>query len=55
MADAQQLAEKIAKKAADMLDPLEREMIVMKWPAEFRAIMWQAVADTAARLAAGSK
>lgn len=41
------LAEKITQKAADALDTLEREMIIMKWPAEFRAIMWSAVAQTA--------
>ena len=37
------LAEKITARAHDALSSLEREMIIMKWPAEFRAIMWGAV------------
>jgi hypothetical protein len=37
------LAEKITKKAEDALSGIEREMSIMKWPAEFRAIMWGAV------------
>jgi hypothetical protein len=41
------LAEKITNKAAETLARLELEMTVMKWPAEFRAIMWGAVADLA--------
>lgn len=44
---AEALAEKITRKASDTISALEREMIVMKWPAEFRAIMWDAVAHTA--------
>lgn len=44
---AQALAEKITDKAASALASLEREMIVMKWPAEFRAIMWGAVVELA--------
>lgn len=42
---AQALAGKITKKAEDTLATLEWEMA--KWPAEFRAIMWGAVADIA--------
>ena len=40
------LATKIASKAENHLDPLEREM--RSWPAEFRAIMWETVANIAA-------
>lgn len=39
------LAEKIAAHAEDALRPLEWQMT--KWPAEYRAIMWGAVADIA--------
>lgn len=46
-ANPEELAEKIAKKAAALLGPLELEMALAKWPAEFRVIMWEAVADTA--------
>jgi hypothetical protein len=41
------LAEKITDRAADALSDLDREMAIMKWPAEFRAIMWEAVAHLA--------
>lgn len=46
-AKAEALAEKIAAKAADALSAIDREMAIMKWPAEFRAIMWGAVAHEA--------
>lgn len=52
MADPNELAEKIASKAEDALSSLHFEMTVKKWPAEFRAIMWGAVRDTAASRAA---
>lgn len=55
MADALGLAEKISQKAADTLSPLELEMTMAKWPAEFRAIVWEAVADMAGRLARDAK
>lgn len=45
---AQAIAEKIEKKVEDALYPLDREMLIMKWPAEFRAIMWDAVVHAAA-------
>lgn len=45
---AEVLAEKIAKKAKDALADLDREMDIMKWPPEFRAILWGAVAHEAA-------
>lgn len=51
MADAKKaeaLAAKIAQKASDTLDALDREMDIMMWPPEFRAIMWGAVAHAAA-------
>lgn len=54
-AKAQALADKIARKAADVLEPLIREMDIMKWPAEYRVIMWEAVACHATVLAAESK
>lgn len=52
MATPEDLAEKIAKKAADVLSPLQTEMDLMKWPAEFRAIVWGAVAHHASILKA---
>lgn len=47
MERAQALANKITKKAEDALSGLEREMSIMKWPPEFRAIMWGAVVEMA--------
>lgn len=41
------LATKISAKAEDTLARLDHEMTIMKWPAEFRAIMWEAVVDAA--------
>lgn len=46
------LAEKIAQVA---LLALDCEMTIAKWPSEFRAIMWEAVADKAARRAAEAR
>lgn len=43
MADPEELAEKIAAKAARTLAPLTTEMSIMQWPNEFRAIMLRAV------------
>ncbi len=54
-AKAQALANKITSKAEDALSGLDREMAIMKWPAEFRAIMWEAVVELAARRAAGAR
>lgn len=51
----EKLAEKIAAKAAETLARLELEMTVMKWPREFRAIMWGAVAHEATLRAAEQK
>jgi hypothetical protein len=50
-AKALALAEKIAAKAEEALAGLDREMAIMKWPPEFRKIMWDAVAHLAARYA----
>ena len=41
------LASRISGKAEDALSRLDAEMNMMKWPAELRAIMWDAVADLA--------
>ncbi len=41
--EATKLAAKIQKKVADLLHPLEREMLIMQWPAEYRAILWETV------------
>ncbi len=48
-AKVQALAVKITKRAEDALAGLDREMIIMKWPAEFQAIMWDAVVEIAVR------
>lgn len=45
------LAGKITGKAEDALAALEREMTIMQWAPEFRAIMWSAVAEVASRRA----
>lgn len=55
MADPNEIAEKIAQKAADVLEPLRVEMALAKWPAEFRKIVWDAVSHHAAILAAESR
>jgi len=49
------LATKISAKAEDALARLDHEMTIMKWPAEFRAIMWETVADIASRRASKAK
>jgi hypothetical protein len=41
------VAEKMMLKAVTALSGLEREMEVMKWPPEFRAIMWRTIAHLA--------
>jgi hypothetical protein len=52
---AEAVAEKIAAKAEDALANLDREMIIMKWPQEFRVIMWDAVAHAASLRAADAR
>lgn len=44
---ASELAGKITRKAEDALRELDQTMTFGRWPAEFRAIMWGAVADIA--------
>lgn len=46
-AKAKAIADKIAAKVDAALDPLQRQMDIMKWPHEFRSIMWNAVAHHA--------
>lgn len=41
------LAAKISAKAEDTLARLDLEMNMAKWPAQFRVVMWEAVADLA--------
>ena len=48
-----ELTQKILKKAADALEPLEREMRLMGWAPEYRAIMWGAVERKARALKNG--
>jgi hypothetical protein len=42
------IAMQIAAKAEAALESMAVEMDYMKWPPEFRAIMWDAVSHTAA-------
>lgn len=53
MADPEKIAELVARRVADVLDPLRLE--IDRWPPEFRKIMWDAVAHHATLLAAESK
>lgn len=55
MADPNKIAEKIAEKAAKVLEPLLIEMVLAKWPPEFRKIVWDAVAHHATILANESR
>jgi hypothetical protein len=41
------VADQIQKRVTVALAGIEREMTIMKWSAEFRVIMWEAVASTA--------
>lgn len=52
IAKAVGLATKISAKAEETLAGIEREMDIMKWPDEFRTIMWEAIVDTAKAKAA---
>ena len=40
---AMAMTRKITAKARTELEPLTREMRIMKWKPEFQAIMWEAV------------
>jgi hypothetical protein len=55
MATPEDVADKVAKKAAETLSPLQLEMDMRRWPPEFRKIMWDAVAQHAAILANEAK
>lgn len=48
MANPIELADKIMLKVSDTLAPLQFEMDRMKWPQEFRKILWEAIAAEAA-------
>jgi truncated hemoglobin YjbI len=48
----EEIAVMVAEKANQTLQPLETAMNRNDWPPDLRKIMWQAVADTAAALAA---
>lgn len=52
---AKALADKIEKKARDLIAPLETEMRIMGWRPEFQEIMWTAVAQEAMARAAATK
>lgn len=45
------VADKIRNKAEDYLVRMERELAVMGWKPEFRAIMWIAISEAAAKRA----
>lgn len=49
------LADKLTTKAEGALSGIEREMIIMKWPAEYQAIMWETVAAVASSRAKAAK
>lgn len=40
---AMAMTRKITAKASDTLEPLAREMRIMKWSSDFQTIMWEAV------------
>jgi hypothetical protein len=40
---AMAMVQKINRKVDDLLEPLQREMRIMKWPAEYQSILWEAV------------
>lgn len=43
MNDEQEIVALITRKVTEALMPLERQMNILKWPNDFRAIMWEAV------------
>ena len=56
LALAQDTANKIVARANALLVPLEREMTVMRWGADYRAIMWETVMrEAATRMRAAEK
>lgn len=51
MAQAEQLARQLDAKAEQALSSLDREMNLMRWPAEYRSLLWSIVARKALRKA----
>ncbi|CAB4149875.1 hypothetical protein UFOVP1433_44 [uncultured Caudovirales phage] len=49
LAVAQATAASMIARAKSSLAPLERAMRIMKWEPEYRAIMWEAVMEEAAK------
>lgn len=49
------LADKITTRAEEALADLDCEMALRRWPADFRAIMWEAVAAVATSRADDAK
>lgn len=49
------LADQITTKAREAVADLDREMALRNWPADFRAIMWDAVAIVATTRAAEAR
>ena len=43
LAKAMAMVQKINRKVDALLEPLQREMRVMKWNPEYQAILWEAV------------
>lgn len=37
------LSKRINDKVDDLFAPLEREMKIMRWPAQYQSILWEAV------------
>lgn len=55
LARAQAIVAKIDAKVTELLEPLAREIRIMKWEPEYAAIMWEAVAMKALRRAKENK
>ncbi|MBR0875014.1 hypothetical protein JQ633_31970 [Bradyrhizobium tropiciagri] len=53
MLKAMSIADRVVSLAEDSLSGLDR--VIGAWPAEFRAIVWDAVADIATRRAAAAR
>lgn len=47
LAKAKRIVAQIEAKIAGAIGPLEREMQIMQWAPEYRAIVWEAVARKA--------
>lgn len=53
MKTAVEVADRVVSLAEDGLRSIDRT--ILSWPAEFRAIIWDAVADIASRRAAAAR